>query len=704
AAWLAFHFVEAATLAPRHAEKAVRYSTLAGEQAAAQSGYGDAARHYRAALSIREGDEIDDEMADLLFRLSLAASETLQTSEAWRSARQAFDYYANAGDVAKAVDVAYFAGTNMRFVRPSQTQLVERALDIAEENSEDFGRLTVALGYSAGMLGDEQRAQEAFARADDVAQRLGLKRLELDGLLSGMQVSTFQMHTDAAAAMAERAVALARELDLPRGQHAAHFYAAVSLRWAGDEEAARRHADACRELAERLRDLSAIAGATHVQAASAIEGGDWESARTFLTRGLEIAPRDIRLLSNAALIASVEGDDSSASDYVDRMLETMHATPPGPSLAYAFPALYLPRIALITGQPLDSDVVDHAARAVLESPVAGTPRIKAHVRLGLAIQAVLANDQAAAEEALRDLEDAGTGVRDALTHIDQTRGLLLDILGRADEAVAACDSALDFLKDGYDPIRAEVLYDSARIRLKRAAPSDYEQALALNNQALDLAQKLGMKPLIERIIATKLKLQGITSGDIKTSIDVVAATVLADRPDVSSHAAPDGTVTIMFTDIVGSTPLNERLGDKRWMELLKEHNVIIREQISAHDGYEVKTEGDGFMLAFASARKAVDCAIAIQRAFAERNETAEEKIEVRAGLHTGEVIQDAGDFYGKHVTLAARIAAQANGGQILASALLKELTDSGGDIEFDSGKELELKGLTGTQRVFAISW
>ncbi|MCI0856444.1 MAG: adenylate/guanylate cyclase domain-containing protein, partial [Chloroflexi bacterium] len=121
-------------------------------------------------------------------------------------------------------------------------------------------------------------------------------------------------------------------------------------------------------------------------------------------------------------------------------------------------------------------------------------------------------------------------------------------------------------------------------------------------------------------------------------------------------------------------------------------------------GYEVKTEGDGFMLAFSSARRAVDCAIAIQRAFAERNETADEKIEVRAGLHTGEVIHDDGDFYGKHVNLAARIASQATGGQILTSSLLKELTDSAGDIEFDAGKEIELKGLTGTQRVFAIGW
>ena len=143
-----------------------------------------------------------------------------------------------------------------------------------------------------------------------------------------------------------------------------------------------------------------------------------------------------------------------------------------------------------------------------------------------------------------------------------------------------------------------------------------------------------------------------------------------------------------------------RLARKRGLSF----SAIVRKALHAHGGYEVELQGDGFLLAFSSARRAVECAIAIQRSFVERNERAEEKIEVRAGLHTGEAIQDDGDFYGKHVNLAARIASQARGGQIFASSLLKELTDSGGDIQFDGGTEVELKGLTGTQRIYAIGW
>jgi class 3 adenylate cyclase len=139
------------------------------------------------------------------------------------------------------------------------------------------------------------------------------------------------------------------------------------------------------------------------------------------------------------------------------------------------------------------------------------------------------------------------------------------------------------------------------------------------------------------------------------------------------------------------------------MEVLREHNAIIREQLAAHDGFEVKSEGDGFMLAFQSARKALQCSIDIQRKLASQDLSGQ-PIKVRIGLHTGEMIKEGDDFFGKHVNLAARIAGQASGGEILVSALLKELTASGGDIEFGDGREVELKGLSGVQNVHVVNW
>src|SRR3989442_891259 len=99
------------------------------------------------------------------------------------------------------------------------------------------------------------------------------------------------------------------------------------------------------------------------------------------------------------------------------------------------------------------------------------------------------------------------------------------------------------------------------------------------------------------------------------------------------------------------------------MSLLREHNNIVRKHLRDHRGFEVKSEGDGFMLAFQSAMQALRCAIAIQRELAKRNDGAAEPIKLRMGMHTGEVIKEANDFFGKNVILAARIAAQAVGGQ-----------------------------------------
>jgi class 3 adenylate cyclase len=148
--------------------------------------------------------------------------------------------------------------------------------------------------------------------------------------------------------------------------------------------------------------------------------------------------------------------------------------------------------------------------------------------------------------------------------------------------------------------------------------------------------------------------------------------------------------------------MTERLGDVKAREVIGRHNAIVRRELHAYGGYEVELQGDGFLLAFSSARRALQCAMAIQRAFAAHNEDPPEPIRVRIGLHTGEVLKDADKFFGKAVILAARIAAQAQGGEILVSSLLKELTESGGDLRFGEGRVVELKGIAEPQRVFAV--
>src|SRR5216110_1085431 len=165
-----------------------------------------------------------------------------------------------------------------------------------------------------------------------------------------------------------------------------------------------------------------------------------------------------------------------------------------------------------------------------------------------------------------------------------------------------------------------------------------------------------------------------------------------------------GTITIMFSDIVGFSAMTERLGDERVQEILHTHCAIVREQISVHGGFEVKTQGDGFMLAFPSARRALRCAVAIQRATAAYDEHAEAPVRLRIGLHTGEATKEGYDFFGRSVIVAARIGAAARSGEILVSSLVRELTGGAEEFAFDGGREVELKGLSGLQRVFGVEW
>jgi class 3 adenylate cyclase len=204
----------------------------------------------------------------------------------------------------------------------------------------------------------------------------------------------------------------------------------------------------------------------------------------------------------------------------------------------------------------------------------------------------------------------------------------------------------------------------------------------------------------------KLRLQGVDSGTLSAgrSIDVVAASIGSRRPDLSSQAAPDGTVTLMFSDMQGFSEMTERLGDLRAREVIREHNAIVRAQLAAHGGHEVELQGDGFLLAFQSARQALLCAVALQRALRQRNETADEPIRIRIGLHTGEALRDADRFFGRTVILAARIAAQADGGEILVSSLLKQLIQSVGDVRFGAAHQVDLKGISEPQTLHRAEW
>ncbi len=145
---------------------------------------------------------------------------------------------------------------------------------------------------------------------------------------------------------------------------------------------------------------------------------------------------------------------------------------------------------------------------------------------------------------------------------------------------------------------------------------------------------------------------------------------MARPPGSSGDRGAAGRVhrAFLFTDIVGSTALLEVIGDSAWRDLRRWHDATLRSLFARHGGEEVDHAGDGFFVAFGSASNAAGCAVAIQRALAEHRRTAGFAPVVRIGLHAGEAERDGTGYAGEAVHVAARIAGQAEGGQILASA------------------------------------
>ena len=186
------------------------------------------------------------------------------------------------------------------------------------------------------------------------------------------------------------------------------------------------------------------------------------------------------------------------------------------------------------------------------------------------------------------------------------------------------------------------------------------------------------------------------------AIDEIARTVQAERPELGSLAPTDGTVTIVFTDIVGSTELNNALGDKAWLDVLRAHNAIVTEATSVGGGIVVKGQGDGFMLAFGSARRALAAARAIQQGIGTTFNDPGSPIRVRVGVHTGEILREADDFFGQAVNFAARVASTAGGHEIVVSTLVHDLVVASGDFAFGEPREVELRGFPGVHRVYPL--
>jgi class 3 adenylate cyclase len=182
------------------------------------------------------------------------------------------------------------------------------------------------------------------------------------------------------------------------------------------------------------------------------------------------------------------------------------------------------------------------------------------------------------------------------------------------------------------------------------------------------------------------------AGDADVFLDLVEE-FLTGAPPATDHERV--LATVLFTDIVGSTERAAALGDRAWAELVDAHHGAVRRELQRFRGRELDTAGDGFLASFDGPARAVRCAVAVREALADLG------LEVRAGVHTGEVEVTSGGLRGIAVHTGARIAASAGPGEILVSRIVTDLV-SGSGLRFEERGEVELKGVPGRWQLFAV--
>jgi DNA-binding NarL/FixJ family response regulator len=178
---------------------------------------------------------------------------------------------------------------------------------------------------------------------------------------------------------------------------------------------------------------------------------------------------------------------------------------------------------------------------------------------------------------------------------------------------------------------------------------------------------------------------------------IAAVTNAVGRPALPVGSDPDRVLaTVMFSDIVSSTERAAAIGDRRWRDVLDRHDALIRGELARHGGREVKTTGDGFLALFDGPARAIRCAVAIRQAL------QAEGVEIRIGLHSGEVELRGDDVGGIAVNLGARVAATAAPGEVVVSSTVRDLV-AGSGIAFVDRGEHALKGVPDTWHLFAIA-
>ncbi len=708
---LAHHYNEAA--AAGDPAKAVDYAERAAAQASGQLGYEEAAEHYERALEAGALAGIDRRRrCGLLLALGESRMRGGHFGEARETLEAAADEAGKLGDpelmTRAAVGVSFTAEVG-RFDEKI-VALIEAALGaVGPGDSPPRAILLSWLAQIYYWIDPQGRSADLHAEAIAMARRLGDEGT-LAHVLS--RANFIDISPDAARRGVEantEIIALARKVgdrELEARSHVLRLNNHLAL---GEIPAVDRDLDSYVRLATELRQPSFLWHIPLLRGMRAMIDGHFEEAEELALEARAGGERAGEPLAQqffaiqALTIYRQQGRLAEIADTVEAISKRYPAVRAW-SVAKAAVLSELGRVE--EARPEFEQLAEDDFSGIPQDaqwPIATALLTEAAFHLGDAERASALRERM---EPYRGLVVVAGRSAAARGPVSRCLALAAETAGDSETAISDYEEAIATSRRmGDRPFMAESSIDLARVLLGRRAEGDRERAAELLDTSLDAGQRLRMAGTSERALALKLEAQGLSDIDVDSTIDDVIGVVEHERPDIRSYAAPDGSVTILFSDIESSTAMTERLGDERWLEVLRDHNSIFREKLGSYGGYEVKNQGDGFMLAFPSPVGALRCAIEVQRAFEERaTERPDERIRVRIGLHTGVAIAEEGDFFGRNVILAARIAAQARGGEILVSEALHDQCGVEEGIDFSESRELELKGLAGTHTVHRVGW
>jgi class 3 adenylate cyclase len=234
---------------------------------------------------------------------------------------------------------------------------------------------------------------------------------------------------------------------------------------------------------------------------------------------------------------------------------------------------------------------------------------------------------------------------------------------------------------------------------------DSDPAIPRSPRATQAVQTAGLAMKTALDTVTRMREHGVRS-TLLASIDDFTRWALEDRGEIAEVAGPDGEVTIFFSDIENSTALNSELGDEAWVKLLAAHDRLLHTYVDKHRGLIVKSQGDGYMVVFSTPALALSASLDIQRALSAKRQRSRRlrrtPIRVRIGLHTGTAVEREGDYFGRNVAMAARVAAMADGGEILVSTDIADRLSDSSRFVFVEEDTVEFKGLPGEHQLFSV--